>query len=319
MKLHSTTFWEKSPLLIRQTPPRMHGFTKDINKFLYFILGIPFFQFYVLETLIKNCEIKLKTSRERVVIVNVCFSEQIVNRMMQIFDSKKIIDEKDFLSKLSVWLTEQISARLFQEKNLHMPAIYARCVKVDKAPADKDYQIVKSDGVDLLTRKLLARFNYDHRTDVDFFLLFPRPNHSHKITVSIKTPLLSKNESRFEFETLKTSFGKKDIFLSDKKKVDRICQLVADDHVEFALSHDEDSGCDYAWIKHLGVHETWLVKTERTNDGINFENWILVAENSWAIVEPDVVMVLGRIAEVDVDGVQRKIVLPGSLVITLEY
>ncbi|MFZ6021911.1 MAG: hypothetical protein ACOYT9_00375 [Patescibacteria group bacterium] len=313
MKLHSTTFWEKSPLLIRRTSPRLKDFSRDVNEYLYSVFGTPFFHFYVLETLFKACKKKLKASQERVVIVDVCFSENTVNHMMAMFDPKETIDSNVFLIHLSTWLTEQISAYLTQDKLARFPAIYVRCIKIKEVPEEKRSKVLKPAGIGVVARHILLHFGHETKEDV-FFILFPSSGISHRVSISIKTPVVPDNEGALEFDTLEASFGKKDIYTSHRREINEIFQLVEDNHVDFALAHSESDDCYYIWIKHLGSHETWL-----TNEKNGSENWQLVAENSWVLIEPETYIVLGRVAEVDIDGLRRNLILPGSMVLTVEH
>ena len=87
--------------------------------------------------------------------------------------------------------------------------------------------------------------------------------------------------------------------------------LVARDHIEVSLTYspsseeNEEMGC---WIKHIGEHETWVIKSAN--------HWYPVPREAWVSVEPGNRIILGRTTSAEKS--KRRIV-PGSLVIRADY
>lgn len=320
MNLHSFTFWEKSPLLLRQRAAQIENLPKELNDYLYAHFAPPFFQFHVLEALVKACNKNLKGYQKPIAMIDVCFAEKTVNQLLTLFNSSRRIERDELLRDFSIWLTEQAAAHLTRDKEMRLPAIYVRCVETNNEMNNNNARIVEPDDLFPSIKNARALFSRLHSDLIlqKFYFMFPRNNSQQRFSVQIKTPNLPIINSNIRFDSSHIPFGKKNIADAGYSKIIDICPLVAENHIEIAITDGPFDNITYLWIKHLGNNETWLVLKNQDASQQN-ETWQIAPEDTWTFVQSGTHIILGRAARIQRPELDQKMFLSGSMVITLEH
>jgi hypothetical protein len=314
MNLHSITFWEKSPLLLRQKEPVLESISKEMSDILYKQFGSPFFHFFILNKLIAECKKRLHNNRSPIAMVDIYIPNSILQQLMSMFKNKWMNSDV-FLIDMGIWLTEQLAANSVFKKDTSIPTIYTRCFNMMNMDT-KVEAFIKKSGVPGSNQFLTNMFSIlgIELLHPIFYLLFPPINSFTKISISSKAPSISIPLNKLDFESDTIIFGTKNFENIGIDKIRTICPLVSNKHIEIALSVGPSDSQTYGWIKHLGENETWILQNDQ-----NYLKWELVPEDAWTLIRPENRIVLGRAAEIQTATSNEMTFISGSMVLTVEY